>query len=230
MFSIFRSKKRLFFINLKKIIKAREILSGNPFMMSINEREIARRNLKEITDWWEINVDNYKNESSITESDFELLRYYLQLPDIAKYRNINGKKITNYPNGQTEYEWNYINGGKHGIQKGWHENGKLSFEQNYINDHMDGQQKCWYDNGHLESEDNYKYIEIDECSLSTGWQKNYFENGILKDEQFYNEITYDKEKSIDYYENGSIKELREFRDNETYRTEYDDKGIIIKES
>ena len=92
MFSIFNRKKRIFFRNLNKIIKAREILSGNPYMMSINEREIARRNLKEITDWWEINVDNYKNELSITEGDFELLRYYLQLPDIAKYRRETVKR------------------------------------------------------------------------------------------------------------------------------------------
>ncbi len=214
-----------------KASKAVQILSMNSFMTSLNKQEIARRQLKEIINWWEINVDNYKNELSITEDDFELMRKCLQLPELAKYRNINGKKTTYYPNRQTEYEWHYLDGGKHGIQKGWHENGKLSFEQNYVNDHMDGQQKSWYDNGNLQTENNYKFTtsNINRLSASTGWQKEYFENGTLKEEEFYNETTYKSEKIIHYRENGSIKEFREFRDNEIYCKEYDDKGVIIKE-
>lgn len=231
MFSIFNSKKRIFKRNLMKAAKAFQLLSMNSFMSSLNKQEIARRQLKEIKNWWEINVDNYKNELSITEGDFELMRKCLQLPETAKYRNINGKKITYYPNGQTEYEWNYLDGGKHGIQKGWHENGKLSFEQNYVNDHMNGHQISWYDNGNLQSENNYKFTtsNINRLSASTGWQKEYYENGTLKEEEFYNETTYKREKIIYYRENGSIKELMEFRDNEIYCKEYDDKGVIIKE-
>lgn len=231
MFSIFNSKKRLFKRNLMKAAKAAQILSGSSFMGSIHDREISRNHLIEIKNWWEINVDHFKTELSISEIDFELMRKCLQLPDIAKYRNINGKKNTYYPNGQIEYEWNYVNGGKHGIQRGWHENGELSFEQNYTSDHMDGKQISWYDNGNLQSENNYKFItpNIDRISDSIGWQKDYYENGILKEERFYNETTYKSEKLIRYSEDGILRELREFRDNEIYCKEFDDKGVILKE-
>jgi antitoxin component YwqK of YwqJK toxin-antitoxin module len=214
-----------------KAAKAVQILSMSVFKTSHNNREIAKKQLNEIRNWWEINVDNYKNELSIKESDFELMRKCLQLPDIAKYRNLNGKKITYYPNGQTEYEWNYVDGGKHGIQRGWHENGTLNFEQNYVNDHMDGQQKSWYDNGNLESENNYKFTtsNINSLSAKTGWQREYYENSALKEEKLYNETTFEIEKIIKYREDGSIKELREFRDNEIYCKEYDNKGAIVKE-
>ena len=92
MFSIFNSKKRLFKRNLMKAAKAAQILSGSSFMGSIHDREISRNHLIEIKNWWEINVDHFKTELSISEIDFELMRKCLQLPDIAKYRNINGKK------------------------------------------------------------------------------------------------------------------------------------------
>ena len=231
MFSIFNSKRRVFKRQLMKAAKAIQILSTNPFMTSLNKQENARNQLKEIKAWWETNVDNYKNELSINESDFELMRKCLQLPDIAKYRNTNGKKIIKYPNGQIEYEWNYVNGGKHGIQKGWHENGKLSFEQNYVNDHMDGHQKSWYDNGNIQSEDNYKFTKenFNRLSENIGWQREYYENGILKQEEFYNEITYKREKLIRYREDGSIQELRESKNNEIHCKEFDEKGVIKNE-
>ena len=231
MFFIFNSKKRLFKKNLKKAVKSVKDLSSNSFLTSLNVQEVAKRQLKEVKEWWEINVDDYKNELSISESDFDLMRKCLQLPDIAKYRNVNGKRLTNYPNGQTEYEWNYCNGGKHGIQKGWHENGKLSFEQNYVNDYMDGQQKSWYYNGNLQSENNYKFTteNINCLSENTGWQKEYFENGVLKEEEYFNEITYKWEKLIVYREDGSMRELREFIGTEILCKEYDEKGVIINE-
>lgn len=231
MFFIFNSKKRLFKKNLKKSAKLVEILSSNPFLTSLSDIEIAKRQLKVIRECWDINVDDYKNDLSISEYDFDLMRKCLQLPDIGKYRNINGKKLEYYSNGKIEYEWNYINGGKHGIQKGWHENVKLNFEQNYVNDHMDGQQKSWYENGNLQSENNYKFAteNINRLSENTGWQKEYYENGVLKEEKFYNEITYKMEKLIRYREDGSRKELREFKDNEILCKDYDEQGIIFKE-
>ena len=231
MFFIFNRKKRVFKKQLMNAAKAIRILQTNPFVISLSKQEYARKQLKEITAWWEINVGNYKNELSINESDFELMRKCLQLPDIAKYRNTNGKKIIKYPNGQIEIEWNYVNGGKHGIQKGWHENGRLSFDQNYINDHMDGLQMSWYDNGNLQSENNYRFTNenINRLSQNVGWQKEYFENGGLKEEEFYNEITFKSEKLIRYREDGSIEELREFRENEIICKEYDEKGGVIKE-
>ncbi len=231
MFSIFNSKKRIFKRNLMKAANAIIYLSKNVFMTSLNKQENARNQLKEIKAWWEINVDNYKDELSINESDFELMRKCLHLPDIAKYRNTNGKKIIKYPNGQIEYEWNYVNGGKHGIQKGWHENGKLHFEQNYINDYMDGHQKSWYDNGKLKSEVNYKFTieNMNRLSDNVGWQREYYENGVLKNECFYNEITYKYERVINYREDSSNKEIREFNDNEILCKEYDEKGVVINE-
>ena len=90
MFSIFNSKKRVFKKQLINAAKAVQILSENPFMISLNKQENARKRIKKIKAWWEINVDDYKNELSINERDFELMRQFLQLPDIAKYRKING--------------------------------------------------------------------------------------------------------------------------------------------
>lgn len=232
MFSIFNSKKRVFKRNLAKAVNAANILSMNAFMTGLYKQDVARKQLQKIRNWWEINVDDFKNELSISEVDFELMRKCLRLPETAKYRNINGKKIIYYPNGQIEYEWNYINGYQHGVQKGWHENGQLSFEQNYISDHMDGKQISWYDNGNLQSENNYKFLtsNIHRLSECIGWQKKYYESGVLKEEEFYNEITYKREKIIYYHENGLIKELREFRDDKIFFKEYDDKGIIINQS
>ncbi len=232
MFSIFNRKNRVFKRQLIKAAKAVQILSANPFMTSLSKQADAKNYLKEIKAWWETNVDNYKNELSISESDFELMRKCLQLPDIAKYRNANGRKIIKYPNGQIEYEWNYVHGGKHGIQKGWHENGMLSFEQNYVNDHMDGHQKSWYDNGNIQSEDNYKFTteNFNRLSAKIGWQREYYENGVLKQEEFYNEITYKREKLIRYKEDGSILELREFKNSDILCEEFDQKvGVSGKD-
>jgi antitoxin component YwqK of YwqJK toxin-antitoxin module len=231
MLYIFNRKKRVFKKQLMKAAKAIQVLSMNPFMSSLNKQEKARKQLKEINDWWENNVDNYKNELSINESDFELMRKVLQLPDIGRYRNTNGRKILKYPNGLIECEWNYVNGSKHGIQKGWHENGKLSFVQNYVNDHMDGPQQSWYDNGNIQSENNYRFTDenIHCLSENVGWQRDYYENGVLKEEEFYNEITCKLEKIIKYRKDGTKKELREFKNNEIICKEYDEKGSIINE-
>jgi hypothetical protein len=104
MFSFFNSKKRVFKKQLMKAAKAVIMLYTDPFEISLNKQKNASNQLKEIKTWWETNVDNYKNVLSINESDFELMRKCLQLPDIAKYRNTNGKKIIKYSNGQIEYE------------------------------------------------------------------------------------------------------------------------------
>jgi antitoxin component YwqK of YwqJK toxin-antitoxin module len=215
-----------------KAAKAVKILSMNPFMNSLSSQDIAKRQLKEIKEWWEINVDNYKNESSISESDFDLMRKFLQLPDIAKYRNLNGPKITYYNNGQIEEELYYKNGGKHGIQKGWYENGQLMYEHNYIFDHMDGKQKSWYENGQLMSENSYKFTtpNLNCLSENSGWQKEYYENGNLKEENFYNENEFKIEKSIKYHENGLIKESRVYINDQIIRQEYDSDGKIKKET
>jgi antitoxin component YwqK of YwqJK toxin-antitoxin module len=231
MFSFFNNKKRTFDKNLAKAAEAAHVLASNPFLTSLNKQEIARNQRMEIREWWVSNVDNYKNEASISENDFELMRICLELPDTAKYKNINGKKKTYYPNGQIETEWNFVNGAKHGIQRGWYENGKLAFEHNYISDYCDGISRVWYDNGNLQSEHNYKFTEenINRLSDKIGWQKEYYGNGVIKEEWFYNENTYEYEKLIRYYENGSIEEIREFKNDEIYCREYNKEGGIIKE-
>lgn len=231
MFSLFNSKKRTFKNNLTKAAQAAQIIGSNPFITSLNKQEIARNRLEKIKGWWNSNVDNYKIDSSISESDFELMRIILGLPDIAKYKNLNGKKITYYPNRQPETECNYVNGAKDGIQKGWYENGQLAFEHNYIFDYADGKSRSWYDNGILQSEENYKFTgeNVNCLSEMIGCQKFFYENGMLKEERFYNEGTFKYEKLIRYYENGSIEEIREFENNEIYCREYNEQGVILKE-
>ena len=43
-----------------------------------------------------------------------------------------------YDDGQLRYEWNYVNGQRHGLCKGWHENGQLWYEDKYVNGQRHG--------------------------------------------------------------------------------------------
>ncbi len=231
MFSIFNSKRRIFKSKLLKAAKATKIIGEGVFANSLVLQNKAKKELTDISIWWENNVEEYKKELTINEDDFELMRKFLQLPNSSKYRNLNGKKNTYHPNGRIEYEFNYADGAKSGIQKGWYENGQLSFEHHYINDHMDGLQRSWFENGNLESENNYKFstANTNRLSDSIGWQKEYYQNGFLKKEEYYNEITFKLEKIKCYGESGSIEESRDFIGDELVCREYDNEGIIIKE-
>jgi len=43
-----------------------------------------------------------------------------------------------YSNGQLWYEWNFVNGQRHGVSKGWYSNGQLAYENNYVNGQRHG--------------------------------------------------------------------------------------------
>lgn len=231
MFSIFNNKKRRFNRNLTNAVKAIQILSMNPFLTSLDSQKRAKNELSIIKAWWEENVDLYKNETTISEEDFELIRKILQLPNSGKFKNLNGKKITYYSNGQVEDEWNYVNGYKDGIQLGWYENGQLSYEHNYQKDYMDGIQRRWFENGNLESENNYKFTRenLNLLSSSVGWQRKFHENGNLKEESYHDEESYKHVLTKWYSESGVLKELREFKNSEIHCCEYDESGILINE-
>lgn len=231
LFSIFNNKRRTFKRKLAKAARAVQLLSSGPFMASLESQKLAKSDLLDINIWWQNNVSDYKSDSSISVEEFELMRKCLQLPDIGKYRNKHGKIVTYYDNGQIEYEWNYQNGYKHGIQRGWFQNGVLSFEQNYIFDHMDGLQKGWYENGNLQSEDNYRFeTPNDSClSSSCGWQRKYRDNGTIQEERFYNEETFKHEKTLWYHDSGIIKEIREVSNKVIHCREFDNNGCLVNE-
>ena len=58
----------------------------------------------------------------------------------------NGIGFDVYENGQLRYEYNYKDGRKDGLQKGWHANGQLKQEINLKDGWKDGL-KGWDENG-----------------------------------------------------------------------------------
>ena len=94
----------------------------------------------------------------------------------------NGKKhglwIKKQENGFT-FHYNYKDGKKHGIQKGFYPNGKPYTEVNYKDGKQHGKEYKWYENGQLEMDYNYR-----EGVWCCGEQKSWWENGGLRGEAF----------------------------------------------
>lgn len=78
--------------------------------------------------------------------------------------------------GKLKTEWNYKNGKRSGISKGYNENGNLRCEWNFVNDKLEGKTKYY---------DNRKILKVDT-----------YRNGILINIEMYNETG----KSIEKYE------------------------------
>jgi antitoxin component YwqK of YwqJK toxin-antitoxin module len=59
-------------------------------------------------------------------------------------------------NGKLEYEWEYVEGVRNGIQKEWFDNSQLKAEYTFKEGKMDGIYKEWYPSGQMKLEGFYK--------------------------------------------------------------------------
>ena len=131
-----------------------------PLMFSCGENEeLGKDNNSENR----VLLDELTNKST----DVSPLMYY-------KSELFNGIGFDIYEDGELEFEGNYIDGKRNGLQKYWYENGQLHKEENYKDGKKNGLHKEWYKNGQLYDEENY----ID--GKSEGLHKRYYKNGQLK--------------------------------------------------
>ena len=71
-----------------------------------------------------------------------------------------GKVYGLYPNGHKEYETDFWNGKKDGIDTAWYENGNKKEEAIWKNGKQDDLQTRWYENGQKKGEATFKDDEL----------------------------------------------------------------------
>ena len=84
-----------------------------------------------------------------------------------------------YPNGNLEYEAEFVNGKLDGTSRVWSENGTLLSVSEYSNGRPHGKWKLFHPNKKLKSETSYFH------SQKHGYERWYYENGQLKSEKKY---------------------------------------------
>jgi antitoxin component YwqK of YwqJK toxin-antitoxin module len=112
----------------------------------------------------------------------EWLKYLVIQKDETGILINNWKQGARYfksDNSILEYEYNYLDDRRHGIQRGWYENGQLNYEHNYDHGQYHGIQRCWYEDGQLSYEDNYK------CGYCHGIHCGWYEDGQLQYKKKY---------------------------------------------
>ena len=106
-----------------------------------------------------------------------------------------GKVYGLYPNGHKEYETDFWNGKKDGIDTAWYENGNKKEEAIWKNGKQDGLQTRWYENGQKKNEANGKDGKMD------GLWSEWYENGQKKVETNYKDGKEDG-LMVGWHENG----------------------------
>ena len=86
-------------------------------------------------------------------------------------------KRSYFPNGNLEYEAEFINEKLDGISRVWLENGTLLSVSEYINGQPHGVWKTFHSNEKLKYETTYFH------NRKHGYERYYYENGQLKSEQ-----------------------------------------------
>ena len=95
-------------------------------------------------------------------------------PETPAYTDV---KRSYFPNGNLEYEAEFINEKLDGISRVWLENGTLLSVSEYSNGQPHGVWKTFHSNEKLKYETTYFH------SRKHGYEKWYYENGQLKSEQ-----------------------------------------------
>ena len=85
-----------------------------------------------------------------------------------------------YPNGNLEYEAEFVNGKLDGTSSVWSENGTLLSVSEYSNGQPHGVWKIFHPNEKLKYKTTYFH------SQKHGYERWYYENGQLKSEQKFN--------------------------------------------
>jgi len=84
-----------------------------------------------------------------------------------------------FPNGNIEYEAEYLNGKLDGITRTWSEDGIISSESIYNNNQPHGMWKKFHRSGSIMYETKYEY------GKKHGFEKWFYENGQVKSEQHF---------------------------------------------
>ena len=84
-----------------------------------------------------------------------------------------------YPNGNLEYEAEFVNRKLDGTSRVWSENGTLLSVSEYSNGRPHGKWKLFHPNKNLKCETSYFH------SQKHGYERWYYENGQLKSEKKY---------------------------------------------
>ena len=100
-------------------------------------------------------------------------------PKVSELRDSVQIEESYYPNGQLEYNAEYLNGKLDGISKHWSEDGFLISESEYSNGKLHGIWKKYYPNQNTMHEAHYFHGQ------KHGMEKWYYENGQLKSEQSF---------------------------------------------
>jgi len=85
-----------------------------------------------------------------------------------------------FPNGNLEYEAEFINEKLDGTSRVWSEDGTLISESEYSNGQPHGEWKTFHPNGRLKYETTYFH------SQKHGYEKWHYNNGQVKSEQNFN--------------------------------------------
>jgi antitoxin component YwqK of YwqJK toxin-antitoxin module len=97
---------------------------------------------------------------------------------------LNGKregrwKIYYHSNGKKEYDYNYKDGERDGLNTEWYENGQKSFEGTFKDGKKDGLNTMWWENGRKGSEITYKNGKRD------GLYNLWYDNGQKREKGTY---------------------------------------------
>ena len=76
-----------------------------------------------------------------------------------------------HENGQKDYECNWKNGKKDGLEQEWHENGQKWIERTWKTGKKNGLERCWYENGQKSVKRTWKN------GKRKGLERHWHENG-----------------------------------------------------
>ena len=105
---------------------------------------------------------------------------YLGLKDIHPTPSHTDVKRSYFPNGNLEYEAEFINEKLDGTSRVWSTDGTLLSVSEYINGQPHGVWQTFHSNENLKYETTYFH------SRKHGYERYYYENGQLKSEQKFN--------------------------------------------
>jgi uncharacterized protein len=201
---------------------------------------------------------NYKNGKKLSSTSWEVdgtLMSTASYSDFIAFLSDNTKvflaqscRTYYYNDGQKHYEFESVNGIKHGKHRSWYQNGQLEHDEWRQFGSFRGKQLYWYDNGQLESERNYVLPRVssfkwkDKTSLELSFENNeshqsaaeglhiyYFKNGYKRKQTFYKPMWEKVGTETYWHSNGKISNEWSFKNGKMHgtHTEWDKKGNVI---
>ena len=140
--------------------------------VGFSQREYNHNNLIEMNNGlWTVKF----NDESITGKvygGFGVSRPYKKVyMGEIRYGKQEGRwKYYYHSTGKKEFDFNFKNGKRYGLNTEWYENGQKRGERTFKDGKLDGLWIGWFENGQKENEVTYKYGEIVE--VIGMWNKN----------------------------------------------------------